>query len=97
MSGYDGAFAVMEPAPWERDDQRCGVRAVAGDLPQWSPLLGSGMTVTSLAFTAPAMLPQWSPLLGSGMTPSSVTYWGGPFGPQWSPLLGSGMTCRSAR
>src|SRR6266702_4807270 len=37
--------AAMEPAPWERDDLhlRCAQVRVVG-LPQWSPLLGSGMT-----------------------------------------------------
>src|SRR6266568_4740791 len=40
-----------------------------GTAPQWSPLLGSGMTPGSLAPTlAEVYTPQWSPLLGSGMT-----------------------------
>ncbi len=37
--------AAMEPAPWERDDS---VSSCSGGfpvvMPQWSPLLGSGMT-----------------------------------------------------
>src|SRR6266568_1805282 len=38
--------AAMEPAPWERDDGDRGQRQRedAGK-PQWSPLLGSGMTI----------------------------------------------------
>src|SRR6266702_1141326 len=37
-------WAAMEPAPWERDDLPvCSLRNFAS-APQWSPLLGSGMT-----------------------------------------------------
>jgi len=40
----------MEPAPWERDDDMLTEPYVSVvELPQWSPLLGSGMTPMALA------------------------------------------------
>src|SRR6266702_394027 len=37
-------------------------------MPQWSPLLGSGMTLGRPIKIRVIAEPQWSPLLGSGMT-----------------------------
>ena len=64
------SHAAMEPAPWERDDSAAyGTMQGMAETPQWSPLLGSGMTL-HLPRDAVDDLhgPQWSPLLGSGMT-----------------------------
>ena len=36
--------AAMEPAPGERDDQCGQAQAYQAQVPQWSPLLVSGMT-----------------------------------------------------
>ncbi len=36
--------AAMEPAPEERDDQNERLRTMGFNVPQWSPLLKSGMT-----------------------------------------------------
>ena len=59
----------MEPAPGERDDYDTLFRHLNDPMPQWSPLLVSGMTPgLGLLFVLFLTPPQWSPLLVSGMT-----------------------------
>ncbi len=88
----------MEPAREERDDKKTPVvKAPKVDLPQWSPLVKSGMTSLDPGFKVCLDWPQWSPLVKSGMTgggklPGAVRV---PV-PQWSPLVKSGMTRRAA-
>src|SRR6266702_3667826 len=66
-----------------------------GWAPQWSPLLGSGMTSPARLQPITTAMPQWSPLLGSGMTSLKGASLRALGAPQWSPLLGSGMTWKS--
>src|SRR6266568_2564366 len=55
--------AAMEPAPWERDDTLDGSQApFAMVRPQWSPLLGSGMTAVVAVDPPRPVRPQWGPL-----------------------------------
>ncbi len=58
----------MEPAREERDDRVTVCTFPAGWVPQWSPLVKSGMTFWPGVTSSQARGPQWSPLVKSGMT-----------------------------
>ena len=58
----------MEPARGERDDGANVQQFLNNPVPQWSPLVVSGMTVHEDALNLPLHWPQWSPLVVSGMT-----------------------------
>jgi len=87
----------MEPAPEERDDQSNLVNAHGSFLPQWSPLLKSGMTraLRALVMLDPVAAMEPAPEERDdrhGRTEDYVDI----SSPQWSPLLKSGMTSSSA-
>src|SRR6266702_1987286 len=59
-------WAAMEPAPWERDDLPvCSLRNFAS-APQWSPLLGSGMTASTGKPSSTLSRPNGARSLGAG-------------------------------
>src|SRR6266567_5044641 len=92
--GYGrGHRAAMDPAPEERDDQSNLVNAHGSFLPQWSPLLKSGMTraLRALVMLDPVAAMEPAPEERDdrhGRTEDYVDI----SSPQWSPLLKSGMT-----
>src|SRR6266699_594959 len=64
-------------------------------MPQWSPLVKSGMTPYMQAHGDRVAWSQWRPLVKSGMTtPARVDRLRVVLMPQWSPLVKSGMTAR---
>ena len=84
--------AAMEPAPQERDDRAAARGPAPSALPQWSPLLRSGMTrrrvppARRVERAAMEPAPQERDDRRAG-DPRRVRR-----RPQWSPLLRSGMT-----
>ena len=67
-------------------------RSVRLELPQWSPLVVSGMTTVPHHMPQASRWPQWSPLVVSGMTDIRKLIEASGPRPQWSPLVVSGMT-----
>jgi hypothetical protein len=65
-----------------------GLRTV----PQWNPLLESGMTQDGMGHRGVGLGAAMEPALGERDDEASWGNWPNPPRPQWSPLLESGMT-----
>ena len=90
-------FAAMEPGLTDRDHGSATMRVwIRAYLPQWSPVLPTGITGYRESAHRVRDAPQWSPVLPTGITVAGS--WGAPVSsaPQWSPVLPTGITLRGA-
>ena len=91
-----GYLAAMEPARGERDDLITGISGDTLILPQWSPLVVSGMTLVSDIWRRVFGTAAMEPARGErDDVHSPVLVFATLVQPQWSPLVVSGMTLRS--
>ena len=87
----------MEPRRDDGDDAACrGTTPLPRILPQWSPVVTTGTTVTrDVPDSQASTSPQWSPVVTTGTTfdGSDVDDWTAM--PQWSPVVTTGTTARA--